>query len=161
GVNGSSSAPTGSTTTPVEITLDDDAHPADKAAALGRALARFGDIFAGHNELLVVSSDRGELSHIRDGKGLARLLVDHVRIRLVSGAEKKAGLPPTSFLEMILGTKQFLDHFRPVDVVTDVPLYLSDFTLTMPGYNDGGPGHRVVYTGQKAQIGNALNAINR
>src|SRR5262249_18506893 len=136
--------------------LDADAHPAENAAALGRALARFDNIFADRDGLLVVSGDRGELSHVRDGKGLARLLVDQVRILLVNGEKKKAGLPLTGYLDLILGTSAFLGSFRPVDLVTRVPLYLPDFTLTMPGYNDGGPGHRVVYTGQKPQTRDGL-----
>src|SRR5262249_19814564 len=153
-VNGESGEPPRSKVNPVEVILDLNAHPAENAEALGRELARFGDLFAGRDELLIVPDKEHQALHVRDGKGLARLCVDRARILLVDGAEKKAGLPLTGFLEMILGTAAVLGSFRPVDMVTDVPLYLPDFTLTMPGYNDGGPGHRVMYTGPKSDLAN-------
>jgi hypothetical protein len=156
--NGSNSVPAGSTSPPEELILDADAHPAENAAALGQALARFDDLFAGRDELIGVSGDHRQVFHVRDGQGLARLLLDRVRIVIVKIKGKKAWLPPTQFLNMILGTEKFLGHFRPVDLVTGVPLYLPGFTLTLPGYNDGGPGHRIVYTGPTAKISDGLTA---
>jgi hypothetical protein len=159
--HGKHGVPAGSTTPPEELILDADAHPAENAAALGRALSRFDDLFAGRDELIGVSGDHRQVFHVRDGQGLARLLLDRVRIVLVSGPATKAWLPPTSFLNTILGTEKFLGHFRPVDLVTGVPLCLPDFNLTLPGYNDGGPGHRVVYTGPTAQISHGLTATTK
>jgi len=40
-------------------------------------------------------------------------------------------------------------------------MYLSDFTLTHPGYNDGGVGHRVLYLGEEPQVSETLTTINQ
>jgi hypothetical protein len=159
--NGLTGLPWDPTAPTEELTLDADAHPAENAAALGRALARSDDLYAGRDELVGVSRSDGEAFRVSDGKDLGRLLLDRVRITIVRGQEKKAGLPPLSFLNIVLGTRMFLDNFRPVDLVTARPLYLPDFTLTTPGYNDGGPGHRIVYTGPEPQPSDGLSSSNR
>jgi hypothetical protein len=40
-------------------------------------------------------------------------------------------------------------------------MYLPDFTLTQPGYNDGGEGHRAVFRGQKPEIAMGMRTISR
>ena len=39
-------------------------------------------------------------------------------------------------------------------------MYLADFALTVPGYNDGGPGYRIVYTGGKPAVSDSMETIN-
>ena len=60
----------------------------------------------------------------------------------------------------MLKTEAFLSQLPVVDAVTTVPLYLPDFSLTKPGYNDGGDEHRYVYLGQPPVILNTMDSIN-
>ena len=39
-------------------------------------------------------------------------------------------------------------------------MYLPDFTLTVPGYNDGGSGHQILYTGGVAPISDSMDTID-
>ena len=55
----------------------------------------------------------------------------------------------------------FLQQFRPLDAVLDQPRYLPDFTLTRPGYNDGGNGQRFLYVGPEAAISVDVEAISK
>jgi hypothetical protein len=38
----------------------------------------------------------------------------------------------------MLRAEAFSQHFRPLNVVTTKPMYLGEFQLARPGYNDGG-----------------------
>lgn len=141
------------------LTLDAGAHPADNAAALGRTLARFGDLFAGDNGLVGLPGGGGQVFHVRGGQGLARLLLDRVLVTLRCGPRKQRGLPTRQLLGIILGTEQFLGNFRPVDLVTAVHMFLPDFILTVPGYNAGGTeGDRASSEGRRHGIGVVLSA---
>jgi hypothetical protein len=66
----------------------------------------------------------------------------------------------------MLGTEEFLGNFEPADEVTNRPIYLNDFTLAQPDYNDGGPGDRIFFVGDPVQaatttetIGTVLNVM--
>ena len=54
-------------------------------------------------------------------------------------------------LDSMLRTEAFLQCFRKVDIITGIPRFLHDFSLTKPGFNDGGEGHRFFYTGESPQ----------
>ena len=47
-------------------------------------------------------------------------------------------LPAAVHLNAMLRSEAFLRQFLPVDEVTTQPLYLDDFSLARPGYNNGG-----------------------
>ena len=61
----------------------------------------------------------------------------------------------------MLKAEVFLTCFRPVDIVTGNPLFLSDFSLTRPGINEGGDGHRIFYTGDSPTVSNSMETINK
>ena len=62
----------------------------------------------------------------------------------------------------MLLSESFLTKFRPLDLVTSVAMYLPpDFTLTATGYNDGGHGHRIYYTGGMVQISDSMETVNK
>ena len=89
---------------------------------------------------------------ITKGSELAAALVDRLRVRVVKAGKTKGGQIPITHLNTMLQSEVFLQQFRPVDQVTTTPLYLPDFTLTTPGYNDGGPGNRILYCGTQSPI---------
>jgi len=66
---------------------------------------------------------------------------------------------PKRDLGAMLASEVFLDCFLPVDIFTPTPLYLPDWQLTRPGYNDGGEGARVFYAGPAVEIADNLEAI--
>jgi len=62
-------------------------------------------------------------------------------------------------LNAMLRNEAFLGQFVPVDRLSAVPLYLPDFALTVPGFNDGGADHRILYSGQRPVISDDLEAV--
>src|SRR3954451_6887570 len=60
----------------------------------------------------------------------------------------------------MLSTEAFLQEFRPVDAVVKVPHYLPDFEPMKPGYNDGGPGRRLLYVGPQVPVEHSMEAVN-
>jgi hypothetical protein len=60
----------------------------------------------------------------------------------------------------MLGTEEFLGNFEPADEVTNRPIYLNDFTLAQPDYNDGGPGDRIFFVGDPVQAATTTEAID-
>ena len=63
----------------------------------------------------------------------------------------KSDIIPAKHLNAMLKSAKFLGQFRPLDQITARPLYLPDFSLTHPGYNDGGPGYRILLRGRGAR----------
>ena len=57
-------------------------------------------------------------------------------------------------------SEAFLRQFRAVDQITSVPVYLPDFMLAQPGYNDGGPDSRYLYMGDAPTVRPTLDRIN-
>jgi hypothetical protein len=129
---------------------DDNRKPADNYRALGKALAVSGDLFraAGLEGLLLApAAPGGKPVHIRSASQLTPLLVDRLSIRVVRGRESRDGLIPARHCHVLLRSEAFLGQFRPLDAIAAAPCYLPNLELTRPGYNDGGPGHCVLYTG--------------
>jgi hypothetical protein len=75
------------------------------------------------------------------------VIADRVRVRVVKKGNSTGGSIAERHLKAALASEAFLQEFRPVDEVVRVPLYLPSFELVQPGYNDGGPGQRLLYTG--------------
>jgi hypothetical protein len=67
---------------------------------------------------------------------------------------------PSAHLAAMVQAETFLSEFPPVDQITTVPMYLPDFTLTAPGYNDGGKGYRILYLGGEPQVSDSMDTIN-
>ena len=61
----------------------------------------------------------------------------------------------------MLRSERFLGQFLPVDRITNTPLYLPGYKLTEPGYNDGGPGHRILFVGNKPEVSHSHDTINK
>ena len=95
------------------------------------------------------------------GGELAPIIVDRVPVQVKKGGKQKGSKIDAAHLNAMPRSRCFLDKFRPVDHVSDVPLYLSDFSLTTTGYNDGGPGHRIVHTGGNAEVSDSLKTITK
>ena len=61
----------------------------------------------------------------------------------------------------MLLSEAFLGQFQPLDLITSRPMFLPpDFRLTEAGYNAGGDGHRIFYTGGKASVSDSMDTIN-
>lgn len=140
-----------------------DEEPAAKNyRALGRLLARAGDLYRlpeYGSGLLLVHPDAKQ-TKIGKGADLAPVAADRVSIAVYLEGKAKGSRIPACHLSAMLRSRAFLDEFRVVDRVTAVPEYLPDFTLTKPGYSDGGPGHRVLYTGKAAPVSDSLDRVN-
>ena len=144
-----------------EFTWNEDEIAAINYAALGQRLAASGDLFrnpAHCGGLLHLFPD-GKYLTVTKGGQLAPIIVDRVPVQVKKGGKKKGSKIDASHLNAMPRSRYFLDKFLPVDHVSDVPVYLPDFSLTATGYNDGGPGNRIVHTGGKAEVSDSLDTI--
>ena len=134
---------------------------ADTYAAMGKRLKSGGALFRSPiygGGLVHVFPDKKH-DFITKGPPLSALITDRVHVQVVKDGTVKGGRIAAGHLSDMLLTESFLGEFEPVDLVSHEPLYLPDWTLTKPGYNDGGPGHRIYYTGGKAEVSDSLETI--
>ncbi len=143
---------------------DEDLRPAANYAALGERLAERADLFRNPVQgggLIVVTPD-GKHRPIVKGSDLYPVVVDRVHVRIWKDGKSKGGRIPAADLSAMLLSEAFLSQFRPVDLVMPIPMYLPpDFRITEAGYNDGGEGHRILYTGGKPQISDSMGTITK
>ncbi|HEX6507758.1 MAG TPA: hypothetical protein VF221_09020, partial [Chloroflexota bacterium] len=146
-----------------ELEWDEDAQPINNYRALGQRLAAAGDLYRrpGYASGLLLAADNANIEPVvvDNSRRLAAIVVDRVRVRVVKGGESKGAIIPVSHLSTMLASEVFLQQFRPVDDVVRVAHYLPDFSLPARGYNDGGPGQRLLYAGPEPQIERSLDAI--
>jgi hypothetical protein len=145
-----------------EFVWNENDPPATNYDALAQRLATCGDLYrnAQGDGLKVILPD-GKLKAIAKGADLAPIIVDRVPVQVVRDGKVKADMVRSVHLSAMLQAETFLSRFLPVDLVTSVPMYLDGFTLTDPGYNDGGAGHRVLYLAEEPQVSESLDTINR
>jgi hypothetical protein len=141
-------------------------HPAAiNYANLGERLNRCGDLYrqptyAGGLLLAPVATNIVP-TVINSGSRLAPVIADRLCVRVVKDGKVKSNRIGIHDLNIVLQAEAFLQEFRPVDRVTQAPLYLPDWTLTQPGYNDGGAGHRVLHVGGSCCVERSLDTIDR
>ena len=70
----------------------------------------------------------------------------------------KGGKIDATHLNTMLLSEAFLGRFLPVDLFTTTPMYLPDFSLTKPGYNNS--DQRILFLGKKPSIADGLDTIN-
>jgi hypothetical protein len=97
---------------------------------------------------------------ILTGRQLAPVLVDRVRVRILKEGDDSGSMVAPAHLNAMLGSEAFLQQFKAVDLVVKTPGYLPDFELVRPGYNDGGPGRRVLCVGPPARVERSPEPIN-
>ncbi len=129
--------------------------------SLGKRLAASGGLFRrpGHGGGLLLLLPDGKHQAISKGADLAPVIVDRVPVRVEKGGKIRGSNIAAAHLNAMLRSRSFLDQFRSVDQITNIPLYLSDFSLTVPGYNDGGTGYRTFYTGGVPAVSDSLETI--
>jgi len=130
--------------------------------SLGKLLAASGDLFRhqdGHALVQVLRNCKTRL--ISKGGQLAPVIVDRIKMVVTKDGKVTSELPTAAHLNAMLRSEKFLGQFRSVDEVTTQPIYREDFTLARPGYNDGGPGQRILYLGATPAIANSTETIER
>lgn len=134
-----------------------------KYRMLGKRLAGCGDLFRYHSHglgLVQVLPD-GKTRLITKGSQLAPVIVDRIKMVVKKEGKVVSDMLTAAHLNAMLRSEAFLSQFRPVDDVTTQPLYLDDFSLARPGYNDGGPGRRIIYVGPEPEIADSTETIER
>ena len=139
------------------VTWDESLHPAKNYALIGHALAKCGDLYRAprYGDGLVFASPAPKIppTPVTAPGQLEAILVDRLLVRVLDKDGKLKGWSvPSKHLKTMLASEAFLQQFRPVDRVDTVSAYLPDFTLTRPGYNDGGYGGRILHTGEEPWI---------
>ena len=103
------------------------------------------------------------LAHERQTRAarlLSAVMADRIVLnRFLNGKQKASNISPGT-LDELLHTEAFLSRFAPVDRIASQPEYLPGFTITNPGYNDGGDGHRVIFVGESAEPSDSMERIN-
>ena len=112
-----------------------------------------------HN--LVRVAPAGKVQAIAKGSQLAPIIVDCVRMLVQKEGRVVGELPTAAHLNTMLQSDTFLSQFRLIDEVTRTPVYLKDFSVSRPGYTDGGPGDRVLYLGESPPIAEGSEMLDR
>lgn len=145
-----------------ELVWDEQTPAGRNYRQAGSLLQQSGDIFhlAGHdNGLLLVRYD-GSTKIINTAADLAPLFVDRIALSIFLGDKPKGTKLSNAHLNAMLKAEAFLSQFPVIDGITTVPIFLPDFTLTKPGYNDGGEGHRYVYIGDEPLVIDLTDCID-
>ena len=162
GANGKANADAKPPAKAKKVCWNEDGHAAKNYEALGKGLAASGHLYRSAmygNGLLLVLPD-GNHVPIPKGAELFPVVVDRLRVRVFKDGKPKGSTIPAAHLNAMLKSEAFLGQFCAVDCITRIPMYLADFRLTAPGYNDGGPGHRIYYTGGQPVVSDSLDTIN-
>lgn len=145
-----------------EFIWDDGEYAKLNYAALGKRLAEAGDLFRSptHGGGLLLMLDDGKHVQITKGADLLPVIVDRVKVSVRKDGNTKSSKIDAAHLNAMLKSQAFLDQFKPVDQISATPIYLPDFCLTQPGFNDGGSGQRILYVGGQPAVSKKLNTIN-
>jgi len=165
-----SSVPTGSDYPTPEALLkkkvfvwDDGNSPVDNYRALGKRLACSGDLYrrSAYASGLLLASEFPDIEPLVIGtaKKLSSIILDRLRIEVRHDGEIKRNTIPSAHLGTMLASEAFLQQFRPIDRVVKTSCYSGEFALLKRGYNDGGPGERVLSVGPDAETANSLDTI--
>ncbi len=129
---------------------------------LGRLLAGTGGLYRGHEDQtgLILLRPNGKIRRIHRGKELISVVVDRIQMQVMKDGKVTRELPTQFHFEIMLHTNEFLENFTPVDEVTKRPVYLNDFTLAKPGYNNGDPGDRILFVGDPITPANSTETID-
>lgn len=129
--------------------------------ALGERLALSGDLFRSsrHGSGLLQLLSNGKHATISKGADLLPVVVDRVRVLVMKDGKVKGSRINAADLNAMLRSEAFLGQFLPVDRLSTVPLYLPDFALTVPGFNDGGADYRILYSGERPVVSDGLEAV--
>jgi hypothetical protein len=148
-----------------EYVWDDDRPPVEHYAALGKRLAASGDLFRqpayAAGLLLGVNQTNVEPCPVTTGKRLAPILTDRVRVRMVENGKTKRKAVSLAHLGVMICSEAFLQEFPPLDAVIKIAQYSPEFEMVRPGYNDGGPGHRLFYVGSEPQVSRSQETITK
>ena len=148
----------------VEVVWNEDDHPIDNYVRLGQHLAAIGDLYRrpGYANGLLLASQQPNIEPVVIDKGsrLASVIMDRLRVRCIKCGNSKGNHVPSNHLNTMLATEAFLQCFRPIDDVVKTAFYLPNFELISAGYNDGGPGQRLLHVGPAVTIAHGTTAID-
>ena len=130
---------------------------------LGQRLADCGDLYRSPDYAggLLLVLNGGDHRKVTTALALARVIEDRVPVQVYKDGKPKGGGIPNTQLNRMLGVELFLNCFRPVDIITSLPLFLANFTLTRPGINEGGEGQWIFYTGDSPTSVDSMEAVNK
>jgi hypothetical protein len=113
----------------------------------------------GHGLIQVLATGAPRL--ITKAAQLAPILVDSMTLRVTKEGKIVGELPAAMHLNAMLASEAFLGQFPPVDRVALKPLYLRDFTLVQPGYQDDPDEGFLLYLGKEPTISDSCDTVKR
>lgn len=132
---------------------------------IGSAFAATGRVYRNPDKgagLICVPTHPGDLPQtVTKGSDLGVAIKDRMPILLFKKGKPEGDRFPLTTLNDMVRSERFLRNFPVLDRVADRPEFYGDFQLTEPGYNDGGEGHRVYYTGPEPKVVRNPDAIKR
>ena len=142
---------------------DEDAPAHENYSHLGERLSESEDLYRipcyGSGVLLASEHPSIPPMQILTAGQLAPVITDRVPVCVIKNGKPRGSQIPSGHLNAMLKAEVFLRKFLPLNDVVNVAMYLPDFELTQPGYNDGGPGHRIFLTGPHPDIRTNLDTI--
>ncbi len=129
-----------------EVNWVKEASTRQNIGTLADALGRTGRVFRRRDGGVWLFTPGSGMRAVETAQQLAVVLADLIDIRLIKGQKLQDRFLPNAVLGVVLKSEEFLHRFKVVDAVDSCPRFLPDFTLTRPGWNDGGENHRMFYT---------------
>jgi len=111
-----------------------------------------------HGLLLVLPS--GETRLIEKGPQIAPVLIDSMTIKVIKDGKVISEMPNAGLLNAMLRSEMFLNNFPPVTKVVRRPIYLHDYSLSVPGYQQNLDEH-LLYVGPKPEISMSVKTIEQ
>jgi hypothetical protein len=148
-----------------ELFLWDDDLPAHaNYVQIGERLGQSGDLYRiplyGSGLLLASQHPSMPPRQILTAGQLAPVIADRVPVCVIKNGKPRGSQISAAHLNAMLKAESFLQRFRPLDEVVTVPMYMLNFELTQPGFNDGGQGQRILYVGPRPEVSTSVDAIN-
>jgi hypothetical protein len=129
-------------------------------------LRQTGDVYraTGYGAGLLLCSGCGAIppKEIKKASELASIIVDRIRVLVFKDGKPKGSRIPSADLQSMLTTELFLGEFQAVGQVVRQPFFLGEeWSITRPGYNDGGRGSRFFFVGEEPLVSRGTKAIDR
>jgi hypothetical protein len=131
---------------------------------LGRRLAEVNRCLYRHRsngQGLIQLLAGGEHRLITRAAQLAPIIVDSLTLQVTKEGQVTGELPTAMHLNAMLASESFLGQFRPVDHIARQPLYLRDFSVAQPGYQDYGQEGCLLYVGSAPRMLEGVETMTR
>lgn len=142
---------------------DEETPPTVNYTRVAKTLCDSGNLYRDPSDDggLIETLPCGKLKAITKAADLLPCIVDRMDVFVHRDGKLKGDRISSTHLNAMLKSQSFLNQFRVVDHISATPIYTPEFFLASPGYTDGGPGQRILFTGEPLPIAHDIETISK